>query len=63
MERVIPFDKMSKKEKKAYNKKRRVVWEFSPVTRKKESAKAYSRKKMRRCREDEPASPFFFFPV
>lgn len=47
MERMISYGKMSKKEKKAYNQKRRVVWAFSPVTRKKESGKAYSRKKAR----------------
>lgn len=64
MERLIPYDKMSKKEKKAYNEKRRVVWQFSPVTRKKESAKAYSRKngrkETRRRGEEEPVSPCFF---
>lgn len=64
MERLIPYDKMSKKEKKAYNEKRRVVWQFSPVTRKKESAKAYSRqngrRETRRRGEEGPVSPCFF---
>ena len=60
MDRMIPRGKMSKKEKKAYDQRRRVVWQFSPVTRKKESAKAYSRKKRRRYGEDDPYLRFFF---
>ena len=64
MERLIPYGKMSKKEKKAYNEKRRTVWQFSPVTRKKESAKAYSRvdsrRETRRRWEEDPVSPCFF---
>jgi len=44
----IPYEKMSKKDKAALNKKRRVKWGFSPVTRKKPSGKIYDRKKAKR---------------
>ena len=50
MTRMIPYGKMSKKEKKAYDEKRRVIWGFSPVTRKKENVKGYNRKKARNGR-------------
>lgn len=33
MEKFIEFEKMSKKEKKKYNNKKRRFWEFNPVTR------------------------------
>ncbi len=59
MNRMIPYDKMSKKEKKAYDEKRRVVWGFRPVTRKKENAKAYSRKKARQWEDDVPLTALF----
>lgn len=63
MDRMIPYGKMSKKEKKAYDQKRRAVWRFSPVTRKKESAKVYSRKKRRGYGEDDPYLRFFAFLI
>ncbi len=59
MKRMISYDKLSKKEKKAYNAKRRVVWGFSPVTRKKENAKAYNRKKARKEEDDAPFAALF----
>ena len=40
-----PYEKMSKKQKKEYNKARRATWDFKPVTRVKASAKVYDRKK------------------
>ncbi len=65
MTRMIPYDKMSKKEKKAYDEKRRVVWGISPVTRKKENAKAYNRKKARTRDDDVPLTALFLviFPA
>ena len=63
MERMIPYGKMSKKEKKAYNQKRRVVWAFSPVTRKKESGKAYNRRKARKWDEDISLAALFVCPL
>ena len=59
MTRMIPYDKMSKKQKRAYDEKRRVVWGISPVTRKKENAKAYSRKKARKWEDDVPLTALF----
>ena len=59
MNRMIPYDKMSKKEKKAYDAKRRVIWGFSPVTRKKENVKRYSRKKARSWEKDVPLTSLF----
>lgn len=41
----VPYEKMSKKNKTALNKKRRTEWEFSPVTRVKPSKKIYNRKR------------------
>ena len=62
MNRMIPYGKMSKKQKKAYDEKRRVVWEFSPVTRKKESGKAYDRRKARKWEEDVSFTALFLCP-
>ncbi len=63
MKRMVSYDKLSKKEKKAYDEKRRVVWTFSPATRRKESGKAYSRKKTRKWDEDVSFTAFFVCPV
>ena len=63
MNRMISYEKMSKKQKKAYNQKRRVVWEFSPVTRKKESGKSYDRRKARKWEEDVSFAALFVCPL
>ena len=63
MNRMISYGKLSKKEKKAYNAKRRVVWGFCPVTRKKKSAKVYNRKKARRWEEDVPLTALFLIAI
>ncbi len=48
MEKFIPYDKLSKKEKRKRNAARRNTWGgLSPVTRRPESPKAYKRKKQR----------------
>lgn len=53
MERFIPYDKLSKKEKKLRDAARRGSWGgLSPVTRRPENPKAYRRKKLRI--EDDP---------
>lgn len=59
MTRMIPYGKMSKKEKKAYDEKRQVIWGFSPVTRKKENVKGYNRKKARKWEDDIPLTALF----
>ena len=43
---MISEAKMSKKARKELNKARRVTWDFSPVTRTKESRKVYNRKRL-----------------
>ena len=45
MARFVPKGKMSKKAQKELNRQRRVIWEFSPVTKTVESKKRYNRKK------------------
>ena len=46
MEKYIPYEKLSKKEKRKINNKRRRTWGgINPITRKPENSKAYSRKK------------------
>lgn len=59
MDKFIPKEKLSKKEIKKLNNKKRVVWSgVSPVTRKPKSKKAYDRKKARQINKDlnEPFS-------
>lgn len=59
MKQMIPYIKLSKKKRRELNAKKRVTWGFSPVTRRKENAKAYNRKKAKQTDEDVPdASPF-----
>ena len=48
----VPKSKLSKKAQKELNRKRRVMWEFSPVTKTVESKKIYSRKKSAHVRDD-----------
>ena len=45
MVRFIPKGKLSKKAQKELNRQRRVIWNFSPVTKTVESKKLYNRKK------------------
>ena len=45
MEKFIPREKMSKKARKEHDLKNRAFWAISPVTKLKESKKAYNRKK------------------
>lgn len=42
---MIPYDKMSKKAKAEQDRKKRVTWDFSPVSRVKVSKKTYDRKR------------------
>ncbi|MBR6029534.1 MAG: hypothetical protein IKP40_10640 [Clostridia bacterium] len=52
MDKMVPKDKLSKKEKKRLAAEGRAVWGFPPVTRRVESKKLYNRKKISRIRED-----------
>ena len=63
MEKFIPYEKLSKKEKRSRDLSRRNTWgQLNPVTRKKESGKAYNRSKARNWKRDihEPIPGLFF---
>lgn len=58
----VPHKKLSKKAQKERNKEKRVQWTFSPVTRRVESKKLYSRKKKAHDRyDDDHGMGFFIF--
>ena len=59
MARFIPKEKLSKKAQKELNRQRRVIWEFSPVTKTVDSRKIYSRKKKAQNRDDYGLSFFY----
>ena len=47
MEKFIPYEKLSKKEKRRIDHSRRRTWgDVNPVTRKSVSAKIYNRKRL-----------------
>lgn len=43
---MIPYAKMSKRQKKEHDRKNRTIWQFSPVSRVVQSKKAYNRKRL-----------------
>lgn len=59
MEKMIPFEKLSKKEQRKRNAHKRGSWGvISPVTRKPENPRAYCRRKARKWSEDSMSVPF-----
>lgn len=60
MKTFIPYEKMSKKEKRKINNEKRNVWAINPVTRKTENKKVYNRKKLRR---DYDSQADYFFNI
>ena len=48
---MIPYTKLSKRERKARDAERRVSWGMSPVTRRPPNPRAYNRKKARTSME------------
>ena len=65
MEKFIPYEKLSKKEKRKLDLAKRQTWgELNPVTRKPVSSKAYNRKRTQDWKKDLPnsASCFFILP-
>ena len=53
MEKFIPYEKLSKKEKRKIDQTRRQTWgELNPVTRSPENSKAYNRNKARNWKRD-----------
>ena len=63
MEKFIPYEKLSKKEKRKMDLAKRQTWgELNPVTRKPTNSKAYYRNKARNWkREDHETSSGFNF--
>ena len=55
MEKFIPYQKLSKKEKRKIDKARRQTWgELNPVTRKPVNSKAYNRKRTQNWKKELP---------
>lgn len=53
MEKFVPYEKLSKKEKRKLNEARRGSWQgVNPVTRRSENPKAYNRSKARQWDKD-----------
>ena len=55
MEKFIPYEKLSKKEKRKMDLAKRQTWgELNPVTRKPESSRAYNRRKSQDWKRAQP---------
>lgn len=66
MEKFIPYEKLSKKEKRRIDQARRQTWgELNPVTRKPENSKAYNRNKTRNWKREISRDPVpgVFMPI
>ena len=63
MEKFIPYEKLSKKEKRKMDLAKRQTWgELNPVSRKPENSKAYNRNKARNWkREDHETNSGTFY--
>ena len=62
MEKFIPYEKLSKKEKRKLDQAKRQTWgNLNPVTRKPENSKAYNRKNTQDWKKElsNPASYYF----
>ena len=63
MEKYIPYEKLSKKEKRKQDLARRNTWgELNPVTRKPENSKAYNRKRTQDWKKELPDLRPLFIP-
>ncbi len=55
MEKLIPYGKLSKKERRKLDLAKRQTWgELNPVTRKPENSRAYNRKKLQNWKRELP---------
>ena len=62
MDKFIPYEKLSKKEKRKMDQAKRQTWgELNPVTRKPVSSKAYNRKKSQAWKRELPSGACDFF--
>ena len=56
MEKFIPYEKLSKKEKRKIDQAKRQTWgELNPVTRKPENSKAYNRRRAQAWKKELPS--------
>ena len=53
MNSFIPYDKLSKKKKRALDREKRGIWGISPVTRRPDNPRAYKRKKALRPDQED----------
>ena len=64
MEKFIPYEKLSEKEKRRIDQARRQTWgELNPVTRKPENSRAYNKRKTQNWRKDLPNSVPFYLGI
>ena len=64
MEKFIPYEKLSKKEKRKIDQARRQTWgELNPVTRKPVNSKVYNRKKSQAWKRDVPPNACDFLCI
>lgn len=62
MKTFIPYEKLSKKEKRKLDQVRRQTWgNLKPVTRKPKNSRAYDRKKVQNWKQEFSGSASFFF--
>ena len=62
MEKFVPYEKLSKKERQKRNKAKRGIWgDINPVTRKPVNSKAYNRKQSAGLEEDSSDLRSAFF--
>ena len=60
MEKYIPYEKLSKKEKRRLDSQHRTTWGcVNPVTRKPDNSKAYNRNKARNWRREDQFREFY----
>lgn len=60
MAKFISKEKLSKKARKELDRQRRVLWQYSPVTKTIESKKLYNRKKKSHARYDDYGMGFCY---
>ena len=60
--KIIPYEKMSKKQKKELDRRKRNTWNgFNPVTRKPENPKAYKRRQTHEWDDPDSGVCFYMF--
>ena len=59
MEKFIPYEKLSKKEKRKLDQVKRQTWgSLNPTTRKPTNSRAYNRRKMQRWKQNQSGAAF-----